>query len=167
MKTIQKGFTLIELMIVIAIIGILAAIAIPAYQDYTIRAQVSEAMSLSSGIETALSDYYNNNGAWPAADVMTAATAGGLGFPGEVTGKYGAMALLANGVIQEKFSNANNYSANTKLNGLILGIAPALSANADIIWICGSETIPTTVATQPAANGTTITNLNWVPSACK
>ncbi|WP_155240129.1 pilin, partial [Kingella kingae] len=58
MKTMQKGFTLIELMIVIAIIGILAAIALPAYQDYTARAQVSEGFSLAGGAKSALTEYY-------------------------------------------------------------------------------------------------------------
>ena len=61
-KSVQKGFTLIELMIVIAIIGILAAIAIPAYQDYTIRAQVSEGLSLADGAKTAVAEFYNNTG---------------------------------------------------------------------------------------------------------
>jgi type IV pilus assembly protein PilA len=66
MKNMQQGFTLIELMIVVAIIGILAAIAIPAYQDYTIRAQVSEGMSLASGARTAVSEAYQSTGNWPA-----------------------------------------------------------------------------------------------------
>src|SRR5579862_5377861 len=82
MKTIQKGFTLIELMIVVAIIGILAAIAIPAYQNYTIRSQVTEGLSLADGFKTTISEYYANNGAMPLAADMTAA--GVL----QVTGKY-------------------------------------------------------------------------------
>ncbi|MFT4592055.1 MAG: type IV pilus assembly protein PilA, partial [Gammaproteobacteria bacterium] len=65
MKTIQKGFTLIELMIVVAIIGILAAIAIPAYQDYTIRAQVTEGLSLASAAKTAVAEFYMNEGVPP------------------------------------------------------------------------------------------------------
>ena len=66
MKTLQKGFTLIELMIVVAIIGILAAIAIPAYQDYTIRAQVSEGMTLAAAAKAAVAETYLNTGDAPA-----------------------------------------------------------------------------------------------------
>ncbi len=65
MKKDQQGFTLIELMIVVAIIGILAAIAIPAYQDYTIRAQISEGLTLSAGAKTAVSEYFMDRGVWP------------------------------------------------------------------------------------------------------
>ena len=66
MKKVQKGFTLIELMIVVAIIGILAAVAIPAYQDYIARAQVSEAVTLLGGAKTPMSEFYADNGRWPA-----------------------------------------------------------------------------------------------------
>ena len=65
LKKVQKGFTLIELMIVIAIIGILAAIAIPAYQNYTIRSQVTEGLSLADGWKTSISEYYAQNGKFP------------------------------------------------------------------------------------------------------
>ncbi len=80
MKALQKGFTLIELMIVVAIIGILAAIAIPAYQDYTIRAQVTEGLNLIDGTKVAVADYYTQNGAFPAAGVMTVPSAQGFGL---------------------------------------------------------------------------------------
>ena len=79
MKRIQEGFTLIELMIVVAIIGILAAVAIPAYQDYIARAQVSEAVSLLGSGKTGLAEYFADKGFWPAtpSEVM-----------GSTTGKY-------------------------------------------------------------------------------
>lgn len=77
MHKLQKGFTLIELMIVVAIIGILAAVAIPAYSDYTARAQVSEAMSLTSGLKTPLVEYIADSGAVPTAVTSVGGTDAG------------------------------------------------------------------------------------------
>ena len=77
MKNIQTGFTLIELMIVVAIIGILAAIAIPSYQDYTAKAQVSEAMTLTSGMKTPIAEYISDSGVLPASiSSITSSTSG-------------------------------------------------------------------------------------------
>jgi len=87
MKTLQKGFTLIELMIVVAIIGILAAVAIPAYQDYIARAQVSEAVSLLGSGKTGMAEYFSDKAEWPSAasEVM-----------GNLSGKYtGNISILA------------------------------------------------------------------------
>lgn len=88
MKKVQQGFTLIELMIVVAIIGILAAVAIPAYQDYIARAQASEGVSLTSGGKTPLAEWYADKGYWPAdtASVM-----------GTVDGKYTASIEITTG----------------------------------------------------------------------
>ncbi|HFA7410799.1 TPA: pilin, partial [Neisseria gonorrhoeae] len=82
MNTLQKGFTLIELMIVIAIVGILAAVALPAYQDYTARAQVSEAILLAEGQKSAVTEYYLNNGEWPKDN-----TSAGVASASEIKGK--------------------------------------------------------------------------------
>ncbi|MEY6460436.1 pilin, partial [Neisseria gonorrhoeae] len=83
MNTLQKGFTLIELMIVIAIVGILAAVALPAYQDYTARAQVSEAILLAEGQKSAVTEYYPNHGKWPEDN-----TSAGVASASEIKGKY-------------------------------------------------------------------------------
>ncbi|EPI1718145.1 pilin [Neisseria gonorrhoeae] len=95
MNTLQKGFTLIELMIVIAIVGILAAVALPAYQDYTARAQVSEAILLAEGQKSAVAGYCPNHGKWPENN----ASAGVASSPTDIKGKYVESVTVAKGVV--------------------------------------------------------------------
>ncbi|MBG8630385.1 pilin, partial [Neisseria meningitidis] len=94
MNTLQKGFTLIELMIVIAIVGILAAVALPAYQDYTARAQVSEAILLAEGQKSAVTEYYLNHGIWPANN-----SDAGVASSTDIKGKYVQSVEVKNGVV--------------------------------------------------------------------
>ncbi len=99
-KNEQKAITVIELMIVVAIIGILAAIAIPAYQDYTIRAQVSEGLSLSSAAKASIGEYYALRGIFPTDNAEA-----GLEAPGNIVGKYVSSVAAAANVITVTFGN--------------------------------------------------------------
>ncbi|EPI4049703.1 pilin [Neisseria gonorrhoeae] len=102
MNTLQKGFTLIELMIVIAIVGILAAVALPAYQDYTARAQVSEAILLAEGQKSAVTEYYPNNGKWPENN-----SAAGVASASKIIGKYVKQVEVKNGVVTAQMASSN------------------------------------------------------------
>jgi type IV pilus assembly protein PilA len=113
MKTVQKGFTLIELMIVVAIIAILAAIAIPAYQDYTIRSQVTEGLSLADGAKTAIAEFYSNKGTFPSGNQSA-----GLAQPVSISGSYVTSVTAANGLITVAYGGTK--PANTKISGKTL-----------------------------------------------
>jgi type IV pilus assembly protein PilA len=160
---LQKGFTLIELMIVVAIIGILAAIAIPAYQDYTIRAQVTEGMNLAGGVKTAVAEYYANYGTWPTA--LQGNAAGQLGFTGAPSGKYVTSIALsaAGGSIIITYGNQANalLTATPRLD-----IRPGLSANNDVIWICGRGSVAGVTTAPTQADGTTVVN-KYLPASCR
>lgn len=109
----MQGFTLIELMIVVAIIAILAAIALPAYQDYLIRSQVSEGAVLADGSKTAIAEFYSNKGAFP-----TTQGSAGLPAPTDIVGKYvlSVDATTLPGVITVEYGNsANNNIINKTL----------------------------------------------------
>jgi type IV pilus assembly protein PilA len=162
MKAVQKGFTLIELMIVIAIIGILAAIAIPAYQNYTIRSQVTEGLSLADGWKTTISEFYAQHGSFPAGfDTVGSATT--IAVSGASAGKYvGSISVVAGGEIVITYTGSQ---ANSKLSGGILGLNPGLDGNNDVIWVCGTNTAPTGVTMSAATTATTVPAA-YLPSSC-
>jgi type IV pilus assembly protein PilA len=146
----QKGFTLIELMIVVAIIAILAAIAISQYQDYVIRSQVSEGSSLADGTKTALAEFYNNTGRFPSNN-----TSAGLALPTEIQGNYVSQLTVENQMIEATFSSSGNQKANAALDTAILEFSP-VTHGGSISWSCGS-----------GRNSPVLIQDKWLPSVCR
>ncbi|HFC6630148.1 TPA: pilin, partial [Neisseria meningitidis] len=128
MNTLQKGFTLIELMIVIAIVGILAAVALPAYQDYTARAQVSEAILLAEGQKSAVTEYYLNHGIWPANN-----NSAGVATSANIKGKYVEKVEVKNGVVTATMLSTG---VNNEIKGKQLSLW-AKRQDGSVKWFCG------------------------------
>ena len=157
MKKLQSGFTLIELMIVIAIIGILAAIAIPAYQDYLVRTQVSEGFNLASGSKTAVAEYYSNKGEFPTSNLIA-----GQAQAGSITGKYvSGVAITQNATggayITATFSSTDPQEANLKINGGQVRLSGTFR-DGSYDWDCATVGTP--------GDATYVAN-KYMPSACR
>ncbi len=166
-KKMQQGFTLIELMIVVAIIGILAAIAIPAYQDYTVRAKVTEGLSVADAQKVAVAEGYQSNDMQGVKTASTNLAANG------VTSKYvsGVTINATTGVITVMYQGVAQIAGNTiKLSpyvgvaGVPTALATGLTGNID--WACTSST-NTTAAAQNMAAATGSVPARYAPTQCK
>ncbi|HEZ3425864.1 TPA: pilin [Neisseria meningitidis] len=162
MNTLQKGFTLIELMIVIAIVGILAAVALPAYQDYTARAQVSEAILLAEGQKSAVTEYYLNHGEWPANN-----SSAGVASSTDIKGKYVQSVEVKNGVVTATMLSTG---VNNEIKGKKLSLWAKRQAGS-VKWFCGQPVTRAANATDAdvtAANGTDKKiDTKHLPSTCR
>lgn len=146
MKAMQKGFTLIELMIVVAIIGILAAVALPAYQDYTARSQVSEAMILADGAKTAVTEYWTTKGSMPASNGSA-----GLAAAASISGKYvRSVTVASTGVITAVMRGTGSVSKGIETKELAL--SPATAAGS-VKWTCKA--------------GATALAAKYLPTSCR
>ena len=147
MKAIQKGFTLIELMIVVAIIGILAAIALPAYQDYTARAQVSEALVLADGQKGAVTEYYADKGSFPASNASA-----GIADAAQISGKYVAQVAIGNNGVISASMKADNVADGVK--SAVIVLTPT-AGSGSTSWAC------------TATKNNTPLQGKYVPAACR
>ncbi|ENW6120134.1 prepilin-type N-terminal cleavage/methylation domain-containing protein [Neisseria gonorrhoeae] len=163
MNTLQKGFTLIELMIVIAIVGILAAVALPAYQDYTARAQVSEAILLAEGQKSAVTEYYLNHGIWPKDN-----TSAGVASSSSIKGKYVKQVEVNNGVVTAEMKSDG---VNKEIQGKKLSLW-ARRQDGSVKWFCGQPVTRTAGANnndevaKAGADNEKI-NTKHLPSTCR
>lgn len=160
MRTLHRGFTMIELLIVVAIIGILAAIAIPAYQDYTVRAQVSEGLALAGGIKVAMVETYAQKGAWP----QNALEAG----VDPASGNHVTSVDVVSGVILITYGG----QASKKLRepeAKVLALVPGVDPSGGIHWRCGQAVSVSAVEIEWQGDPAALTTVpsKYLPGACR
>ena len=158
-RKLQKGFTLIELMIAVAIVGILAAGAIPAYSGYVIRSQVAEGFSVAGPWRNVVVEYYANYGTWPAlADIPDAVPSAGT--------YESSVSVIAGGQIQIIYGG----QANATIAGTVMLLTPYTNDNDDVIWVCGLASAPAYLKIAPTAAVPTSDNntlpAQYMPSNC-
>jgi type IV pilus assembly protein PilA len=148
----------------VAIIGILAAIAIPAYQDYTIRAQASEGLAMASAAKAAVSEYYADKGTWPTDDgTDTAPGTSQLGWTEIPSGKYVESIEVEAGDIRVTYG----VNANTNLDGTDVILHAGATDNGDIVWVCQDGTAVAGAAMGAEAAPAAATPGKYLPSTCR
>jgi type IV pilus assembly protein PilA len=145
-------------MIVVAIIGILAAIAIPAYQDYTIRSQLTEGLNLSGAVETGVAEYFANTGSFPSAMSL-------LGMTSDPSGKYVSDVTVGDTGIKITYGSQVNVAVAAPANVLYLN--PTVSPNNDVIWNCGYHLAVGTTPPGITGVGTTTVLPKYLPQTCR
>jgi type IV pilus assembly protein PilA len=167
MKAVQQGFTLIELMIVVAIIGILAALAIPAYQDYTVRSKVTEGLSLAASAKVAVAEGFQSNN---MPGVLAAASAWNAGFSS--TKYVNTIAIgTTTGVITVTYNTTNlpqlSAGATIKLSPFVSGAALSGTSVGNIDWACTSASGATSANLGMGGAGLGTVLAKYVPTQCK